>query len=166
MYVPLLVSSSRERKVSNHLRIYWLLSLLLISTDYFCRADSTPAGKDNGISSLLDKASLGDCADIDVPQGYRFIGADGARALLERMNNPIEPGLLGVLTPTDGKWLAVLEFEQIGYLKDLNTKHLDFEAILKAVQNRHENKEETAVYGGAARVASLDWEIKPEYVAS
>jgi len=164
MYVPL-VSSSRERKVSKHLRIYWLFSLLLISTSQLCWADSTSSGKDNGIASLLDKASLGDYADIEVPQGFRFIGADDARAMLERNNNPVDPGLLGVLTPTDGKWLAVLEFEQ-GYLKDPNTKLFDSGAILKAVQNRHENKDALPLNGGAARVASVQWDIEPKYDAS
>src|SRR5215469_5336817 len=136
MYPPLVITP--ERKVSKHLRIYWLLSLLLISNTHLCWADPSSLEKDNGVASLLDRQSLGDCADIDVPQGYRFIGAAGARALLDRMNNPVAPGLLGVLAPADGKWLAVLEFEDIGYLKNLNDKHVDFGVILKAVENRHE----------------------------
>lgn len=164
MYLALV--SSPERTVSKYFRFQWLLSLVLILTSQLCWADSTPPDKEKGISSFIDKASLGDYADIEVPQGYRFIGADGARAFLDRMNNPIVPGLLGVLMPEDGKWLAVLEFEQIGYLNNFDEKQADLPAILKAVENRQENKQESQLGGGASRVASVEWEMEPEYDAS
>lgn len=161
MYLALV--SSPERKVSKHFRFQWLLSLLLVFASQLCWADSNSSGSDNGISSLLDKASLGDYADFEVPQGYRFIGAEGARAMLDRMNNPTGPGLLGVLVPAEGKSLAVLEFEPLGYLKDFNAKQVSFGTILKAVENRRENKEESRLNANAARIASLEWEMEPAY---
>ena len=172
MNVPL--SSSSDRTVRKYRRIHWLLPLLLASVSQLCWADSTPpppsspaaVSDQKAISSIIDRASLGDCADIQVPQGYRFLGPEDARALLERMNNPVAPGVLGVLAPADGKWLAVLEFQQVGYVRNVDEKKADFGAILKAVQNRRENEDSAQSDAGIARVASVDWEIQPEYDAS
>lgn len=158
MYLALV--SSSERKVSKHFPFYCFISLLLFAMSQWCRAES----KDNAISSLLDKVSLGDYADFEVPEGYRFVGAEGARTLLDRMNNPVGSGLLGVLMPSEGKSLAVLEFEPIGYLKELNEQQVDFDGILKAVENRHENGAQ--LNATTPRIASLEWEMKPKYDSS
>ncbi|HEY1490671.1 MAG TPA: DUF2167 domain-containing protein, partial [Verrucomicrobiae bacterium] len=59
-----------------------------------------------------ETTSLGAIADLQIPAGYRFTGSEGARNLLRQMNNPVPPGLMGILTPNSGEWLAVIEFNQ------------------------------------------------------
>src|SRR5436309_12208795 len=59
---------------------------------------------------------LGDLAEIKVPEGYRFAGADGNRKFLELTQNPPTGGELGVLIPerkdneeTIGFWFVIFE---------------------------------------------------------
>jgi len=107
----------------------------------------------------MNKVSLGDYADMEVPAGYHFVAAGPARVLLERMNNPVAPGLLGVLAPQNGNWLAVLEFDEIGYLKNPGAQHIDTAAILKAIEDRHA----PGTAEDPARIASVRWDMEPKY---
>jgi len=36
------------------------------------------------------KAKMGDLAEIQVPAGYQFTGAEGTRTILEMMQNPVD----------------------------------------------------------------------------
>jgi uncharacterized membrane-anchored protein len=115
------------------------------------------------VSALNQKANLGQYAEIEVPKGYRFIDADAAKTLLEKMNNPASSGLVGILIPDGGKWWAVLEFNEVGYVKDPN-KNEDFGAILKAVQDRNETQNRE-LGQGPARIVSVNWQTEPKYDA-
>src|SRR5579871_6875613 len=151
-----------------------LISLLALTATPLCWGDessSAPAAAAAAgpsaealISALNQKVNLGPYAQIDLPKGCQFIDADAARVLLERMKNPVSPGLVGVLYPEDKKWWAVLEFNEVGYVKGLDEKNGDFDLILKAVQNRNET--ETAQSGqGTARIVSVNWQTEPKYDA-
>lgn len=125
---------------------------------------SVPAGTTSAealISELNQKVNLGAYAQIDLPKGYRFKDADAARVLLENGNNPAPPSLVGILAPDDGKWLAVLEFNEIGYVKDLDGNKGDFDEILQAVRNRSDSAGQ-----GPTRVVSVNWQIEPKYDAN
>ena len=80
-------------------------------------------------------ASLGTLADIKIPKGYRFTDATGAGALLGKMNNPVPQGLVGILAPESGQWWVVLEYKDIGYLKDADKSKIDA-AIEDYLQSR------------------------------
>jgi uncharacterized membrane-anchored protein len=99
------------------------------------------------------KANLAECADIDVPIGYRLTGAPGARLFLQSLNNPVPKNLIGLLTTDSGKWWAVVEYEPNGYVKDADVQHIDASAVLKSLQAQTQN--------GA--VTSLNWQSQPAY---
>jgi uncharacterized membrane-anchored protein len=151
------------------------LSLFALSAAQLCWGDQPAAPVNpplanavstapaNAVSALNQRADLGLYAEIDVPKGYRFIDADAAKVLLEKMNNPASTGLVGILIPDGGKWWAVLEFNEIGYVKDLD-KNEDFSAILKAVQERNETQNRESGQG-PARIVSVNWQIEPKYDA-
>jgi uncharacterized membrane-anchored protein len=151
-------------------RIGVILSVLAISTAQLCWADQPAPGSagaqptDALISALNQKANLGEYAQIEVPKGYRLFDAGAARVLLERMHNPVSPSLVGVLAPENGKWWAVLEFNEIGYVKDLDAKNEDFGAILKAVQSKND-AQNVPLGQGAARILSVSWRTEPKYDA-
>src|SRR5216683_992934 len=93
---------------------------------------------------------LGDLAEIKVPEGYRFAGADGTRKFLELTQNPPSGAELGVLIPARKEneesgefWFVIFEFHEIGYVKDDDRDKLDADALLKELQTNTEegNKE-------------------------
>jgi uncharacterized membrane-anchored protein len=113
-----------------------------------------------------EMTSLGAIADLQIPAGYRFTGSEGARNLLRQMNNPVPPGLIGILTPNSGEWLAVIEFNQIGYVSDAkNNSEMNFAVLLKAIQDRTEAQNNDPMNMGSLTTASVDWESQPAYDA-
>lgn len=112
---------------------------------------------------------LGDIAEIKVPEGYRFAGADGARKFLELTQNPPSGGELGVLIPERkdndeniGFWFVIFEFNDIGYVKDDDREKLDADNLLKGLQtNTEEGNKERARRGWPAY--NIDGWFKPPF---
>ena len=107
--------------------------------------------------------SLGDVAEMDIPEGYRLTDAAGARALLQRMKNPVPTGLVGILMPESGGWWAVLEFADTGYVKPASVKRIDAATILKGMSAKVEEQNAVRARQGMAPVKSLNWELAPVY---
>ena len=118
---------------------------------------------------------LGALAEIKVPEGYRFAGADGTRKFLELTENPPSGAELGVLIPerkesdpSHGFWFVIFEFRNIGYVKDDDRDKLNADALLKELQTNTEegNKERAkrgwpASYYHASQTCSLDFRSSP-----
>lgn len=111
-------------------------------------------------------ADIGKIATIKVPQGYKFTEEQGARALLERMINPVPTGLVGILSPESGGWWIVLKFSDVGYVKDDDRAKLDPAAILKGIWSQIEHQNVDLAKQGLPTTASVDWELKPLYDAN
>lgn len=106
------------------------------------------------------KVTLGDFADINVPQGYRLTDVHGARMVLDSINNPIPDDLVGILAPTSGKWMAVLQYSPKGYVKNPDVTKINTTAVLKRVLEQINGKQTKA------SVVSLDWQSQPSYDAN
>jgi uncharacterized membrane-anchored protein len=113
---------------------------------------------------------LGDLAEIKVPEGYRFAGADGTRKFLELTQNPPSGAELGVLIPEREHgneqagefWFVIFEFHSIGYVKDDDRDKLDAAALLKELQtNTEEGNKERAKRGWPAY--NIDGWYKPPF---
>jgi uncharacterized membrane-anchored protein len=112
---------------------------------------------------------LGDLAEIKVPEGYRFAGADGTRKFLELTQNPSSGSELGVLIPARKEneasnefWFVIFEFHEIGYVKDDDRDKLDADNLLKELQtNTEEGNKERAKRGWPAY--NIDGWYKPPF---
>lgn len=108
--------------------------------------------------------NLGNSAEFAVPEGYRFVNADDARALLREMRNPVPKSLAGILTPLSGKWMIIFEASEPGYVKDSGKESLDALAILKAIRERAEQQNQSvARQQGVMPISLVEWELKPDY---
>ena len=103
--------------------------------------------------------TLGNVADVNIPDGYRLTGVDGAQMILTSINNPIPDDLVGILTPETGKWMAILEYSPSGYVKDPDVKQIDTKAVLRQVLDQ-------ITWKNGQSVASLSWQSQPSYHAS
>ena len=152
--------------------IFGLLSVHPLLMDQSCRGDElSPSlspvnpvfpGSVQWIAGPA-KVSLGTLADIEVPGGYRFTDASGARAFLAQMRNPVPQGLAGILLPDSGSCMVILKFNEIGYVKDADKDQIDAGAVLKTAWNQVKGQNENRVTQGLAPIASLDWELEPVF---
>lgn len=110
-------------------------------------------------------------ATLDIPEGLRFFARDEARFIIEKVyHNPEDPDIIGLVTPDDdsaANWMTVISYDpENGHVSDSDAKALDFNALLKDMQ-------EGAVEGNAQRKASgfdtvelRGWAEPPHYDAA
>ncbi len=106
---------------------------------------------------------LGPVAVVEIPKGFRFVGAKNTQTLLELMGNPISGEELGLIAPDDGDWFVVFEFEDVGFVKDDEKDELDAEAMLQSIVEGNEAANRERKERGWATLRILGWKQKPRY---
>lgn len=111
------------------------------------------------------KVSLGDKAEVDLPAGYQFAGADDTRKLMESMGNPPTGREMGLIVPSEeGKnWFIVFEWDDVGYIKDDDKDEIDADALLASIKEGTEAANEQRKEMGSAPLHVLGWYEKPHY---
>ena len=148
------------------LAILWLWLIQMVLPSQLCMGDQlslAPNPEPVDWVSGPAKASLGAFAEIEIPRGYRFADATGARVLLERMKNPVPKNLVGILAPYSGSSWVILEFSEAGYVKAEDVDRLDAAEVLKAMWTRVERQNEERTRNGLMPITLVDWELKPVY---
>lgn len=112
------------------------------------------------------RAALGkDLAEIDVPEGYLFCGAEDTQRLMEYMGNPISGSELGTLVPVseDADWLIVFEFADAGYVRDTDKDDIDAGKLLKQIRKGNEGANEYRREHGVPPLEITGWQTEPYY---
>ncbi len=109
------------------------------------------------------KAKLGEIAEFNIPQGYKFLDGNGASLLLSKMGNPMLKNVVGILTPNSEKGFTVIQFADVGYVSDSDKDRLDPAAILSAYRGALDRQNEETIKRGVPSITLEDWEIKPAY---
>jgi uncharacterized membrane-anchored protein len=133
-----------------------------------CRADLPAASTSQSTewNSGPAMGALGSLAEIKVPQGYSFMDAPGARALFEGMKQPVPKNLLGLLAQDTDKWWIVLQFADIGYVKDPEKEQLNPADILNSLHAQLQAQNAERKKQGQAEYSGVEWELKPLYDAA
>ena len=110
---------------------------------------------------------LGDIAQLKIPAGYLFTGADGARKVLELTHNIPSGKELGALVPQsdDKSWFMIFEFEDTGYVKDDEKDNLNADALLKNMKENTEAANAERQKRGWKAFHVTGWEHTPYYDA-
>lgn len=119
---------------------------------------SDPLKQINWISGP-QSISIGDFARVNIPDGYRFASASGARVILENANAPVPNDLIGVLADKGGTWWAVLEYDKSGYVKSADFTQIDSASVLKSVKKHLQNQD------NGSEIMSLTWQTQPAFDA-
>jgi uncharacterized membrane-anchored protein len=108
---------------------------------------------------------LGDIAEINIPDGYRFTGRAGAKTVLQITQNPATGKELGVMIPPSGtgSWFMIFEFEDSGYVKDDDKNNLNADSILQKIKNGTESANETRKANGWKPFHVTGWQTTPYY---
>ena len=111
------------------------------------------------------QCQIADIARIQIPKGYKFIGASGARALIELYGNPPDNTCLAAILPMDGnfEWSLFFEFDEIGYVKDEEKNSLNGDAILSEMRQSigPQNAERRRL--GLEELQNMSWSKPPFY---
>ena len=106
---------------------------------------------------------LGDVAEIQIPEGYKFSGKDGAQKLLQLSHNLVSGSELGVIIADGGDWFMIFEFDESGYVKDEEGGKLDADALLKSLKDNTENANGERAKRGWRAIHVTGWRTRPYY---
>jgi uncharacterized membrane-anchored protein len=114
-------------------------------------------------------------ATVRLPKSFRFLGEEGSRRLLtEAWGNPPDSaeGVLGMLIPAkvsplsrDG-WGIVITYEQDGYVNDSDAAGIDYNKLLKEMQEGAQARNEERRRQGLEPVTLVGWAEPPSYDAA
>ena len=107
--------------------------------------------------------SIGGQAELQVPAGFAFTAAAGARKLLELMHNTTDGSELGILADQALETFVLFEFEDIGYVKDAAKEKLDADEILESIREANEIANEDRKKRGWAPIHVVGWHTPPFY---
>jgi len=111
--------------------------------------------------------SLGDIAEVPVPENCRFTDGHGAKQLLELTQNPAsgdEQGALLCRAAADSSyWFVIFTFDQSGLVKDNEKASLDQAALLKTIQRSTDYGNEERRNRGWTELEVTGWERAPYY---
>jgi len=142
-------------------------SLLLVATIFLVAGGAFAQADPNSIHWVEGPAicPLGNTGEIDLPEGYVFADADGARTLLEFWGNIIQGNEMGAVVPMDENagWVVIFEFNPIGYVKDTEKDDLDADELLESLMkgNKQGNKQRRKM--GLPELHLIGWQIPPYY---
>ncbi len=147
-------------------------------------AIATPAGEVNAAPAADDapvparqgpklnyqkgKITLSDgLAELNVPDNFRFLGADDARkVVVDIWHNPpaVAKNVVGMLVPTQTQdWAVVISSENDGYVKDDDASKIDYNDMLKKMQQATHDHNEALVKDGYPSMELVGWAEPPQY---
>lgn len=109
-------------------------------------------------------ASLGSIAQVEVPEGFQFVGRPGAGKFMELNQNPSDGSELGILMHSTDRWFVVFEFSDRGYVKD-DDRDLDADAIIASIREGTEAANKLRAERGWPSVNVAGWHQAPFYDA-
>jgi len=109
--------------------------------------------------------ALGRVAELDLAEGYLFLDAEDAQALLERMGNVPDGSELGLVTSAvEGEnWFVIFEHSEVGFVKDDDQDEIDADAILEGIRDATEESNEVRKEMGVSAIHVVGWEEPPSY---
>jgi uncharacterized membrane-anchored protein len=107
---------------------------------------------------------------LNVPKGFGFLDAKQAQYVIKDLwGNPEDPNLLGAIVP-EGKgitysdsWLFTITYDPMGYVKDDDAKDVDYDDLLKEIQEDFKTNNPDRVKQGYPTMDLVGWASKPFY---
>jgi uncharacterized membrane-anchored protein len=107
--------------------------------------------------------------EITVPTGFRYLDAAQSTQVLTKFWGNPNGESLGMLFPAnkgpldEGGWAFVVEYEKMGYVKDDDAEDINYDDLLKDMQESSEETNKERAEAGYEPVALVGWAAKPFY---
>ncbi|MFT8350877.1 DUF2167 domain-containing protein [Clostridium saccharoperbutylacetonicum] len=104
-------------------------------------------------------------AKLDLPEEYVFADGKDAKKLMKEMDNFITDKEQGIVFSKDEKenWYVLFEFDDIGYIKDSDSKNIDADALLADIKKGTQEDNEERRKSGKSTIDIIGWDEKPHY---
>ncbi len=108
-------------------------------------------------------------AELQVPEGYYYLGMDDADTVLTELWGNPNGETLGMIFPTEytpwdeGAWGAVIQFDEIGYVSDVDAEGYDYDALLVEMKADTKAESQEMVQQGFDSVELIGWAEPPSY---
>ena len=109
-------------------------------------------------------------AQLNVPQGFKFLNAEQSQYVLSELwGNPPDNSVLGMLFPesggplVDSNYAFVITYQADGYVKDEEADDLDYDEMLKAIQEAESEENKEREKQGYGSIHMVGWASKPYY---
>ena len=115
------------------------------------------------------EVKLIDQAKLNLPEGFVYIPAAQAQAILRAMGNRVGNNIIGMIFPSgDGNanWFMVASYEDAGYIKDDDAKDWNADDLLKSIKAGTDSANEDRRERGIPESEIIGWVEKPTYDAA
>jgi uncharacterized membrane-anchored protein len=109
-------------------------------------------------------------AEIKIPAGFRYLGPKDTETVLVRIwGNPSGDHTLGMIVPSnaspadDEGWGVIITYEEEGYVKDKDADSIDYQDLLKDMQEGTKESSEERVKQGYESIELVGWAESPSY---
>lgn len=106
---------------------------------------------------------IGSHAETDIPEGYTFFPAAGAKTLLKSWGNLISGTEEGLITSEKDRWSVLFDFEDVGYVKDADKDELDAGKMLKMMQDHEPELNAARKEAGLPASHTIGFAMPPTY---
>lgn len=112
----------------------------------------------------------GGIAQLNVPKGFKYLNAEQSNFILtEVWSNPPRKDVLGMLFPesagpySDSSYAFIVTYEAIGYVKDEDADKIDYDEMLKKMQEEEKEVNVERKKNGYSTIHIVRWAQKPYY---
>lgn len=109
-------------------------------------------------------------ARLTLPETFRYLNPDDAqKVLVDIWGNPPREKSLGMIVPTDfnamddASWAVVITFEEDGYVKDDDAASINYNDLLKQMQEGTRETSEERKKAGYEPIELVGWAEPPHY---
>lgn len=140
-----------------------LMGMFMIAGAVFAQDESS--GEEQSFNWVPGpaKGDLSTVSTLDVPEGYVFLDEEEAGEYMGALGNLITGNEIGVLVSVSNSWLAVFEFDAIGYVKDDEKNDLDADGLMKSLRESQAAANTRLAQMGAPELEIDGWYKKPYY---
>ncbi|SAI54142.1 Uncharacterized membrane-anchored protein conserved in bacteria [Bordetella ansorpii] len=110
---------------------------------------------------------LDDQATLKLPARMVFVPKAQAQRLMQAHGNGTNPEMMGLVLPTgEGEWLATIDFEKAGYIKEDDAKDWDTDELLQSLKDGTEEANKARRERGFDEIVVGGWTEVPKYDAA
>jgi len=109
-------------------------------------------------------------ATLNIPAGFKYLDeAQTRRVLVDLWGNPNADGCLGMIFPEadgvlqDGGYAFVVQYDEIGYVKDDDADEMDYDELLKSMQEDEAAENAERAKMGYEPAYTVGWAAQPFY---